>query len=291
MTENIDALIEAYRKSILTRRDFLHRALLLTGSLAAATTLADTIAPATSHAGLVDANDPALASSEVKYNAADGTAIGGYVTRPKGDGSRPAVIVIHPWSGIDEHTRDVARRFAKAGYVALAPDLFSRIGGTSSYSTTEAAIAAGRKLTSDMIAQDLTATTSYLKTENFVRPAKIGVIGFCWGGGKALMFTTRSKDVAASVVYYGENPDPLDDVKNINAPVLGNYGGDDPRITSQVPKLEEAMKKYGKSFDYKIYPGAPHSFNSDDNPRSYREEAAKEAWARTLEFFKKHLQS
>ena len=117
------------------------------------------------------------------------------------------------------------------------------------------------------------------------------MIGFCWGGGKALMFTTRSKDLAASVVYYGENPEPLDQVKNINAPVLGHYGGDDPRITSAVPQLEEAMKQFGKSFDYKIYPGAPHSFNSDDNPRSYREEAAKEAWAKTLDFFKKYLQS
>jgi len=291
MAGTIDKLIEDYRRSKLTRRDFLHRALLLTGSLAAATTLADAIVPATSHAGFVDANDPALASSEVKFNGADGTAIGAYLTRPKADGSRPAVVVIHPWSGIDEHTRDVARRFAKAGYVAVAPDLFSRVGGTSSYPTREEAIAAGRKLTSDMIAQDLAATTSYLKTQNFVRPAKIGVIGFCWGGGKALMFTTRSKDIAASVIYYGENPENLDDVKNIAAPVLGNYGGDDPRITSEVPKLDESMKKYGKSFEYKIYPGAPHSFNSDDNPRSYREEAAKDAWARTLEFFKKHLQA
>jgi carboxymethylenebutenolidase len=291
MADNVDKLIEDFRNSKLSRRDFLHRVLVLTGSLVAATTLADAIAPATSYAGLVDANDPALASNEVKYNAADGTAIGGYLTRPKGDGSRPAVVVIHPWSGIDEHTRDVARRFAKAGYVALAPDLFSRVGGTSSYPTREAAIAAGRKLTNDMIAQDLSASTSYLKTQNFVRPAKIGVIGFCWGGGKALMFTTRSKDIASSVIYYGENPENLEDVKNINAPVLGSYGGDDPRITSEVPKLEEAMKKYGKSFEYKIYPGAPHSFNSDDNPRSYREEAAKDAWARTLDFFQKHLQS
>lgn len=291
MADNVDKLVEDFRSSKLTRRDFLHRALLLTGSLAAATTLADAIAPESSHAGMVDPNDPALASSEIKYNATDGVVLGGYLTRPKSDGARPAVVVIHPWSGIDEHTRDVARRFAKAGYVALAPDLLSRQGGTSSYASREEAIAAGRKLTNDMIAQDLAATTSYLKTQNFVRAAKIGVIGFCWGGGKALMFTTRSKDLAASVVYYGENPEPLDQVKNINAPVLGHYGGDDPRITSAVPQLEEAMKRFGKSFDYKIYPGAPHSFNSDDNPRSYREEAAKEAWAKTLDFFKKYLQS
>lgn len=291
MAINIDGLTEDFCNGKLTRREFLHRALLLTGSMAAATTLADAVAPARSHANLVDPNDPALASSEIKYNAVDGAAIGGYLTQPKSEGARPAVVVIHPWSGIDEHTRDVGRRFAKAGYVALVPDLLSRQGGTSSFATREAAIAAGRKLTNDMITNDLTGAIGYLNTQNFVRANKIGVVGFCWGGGKALMFTTRSKDVAASVVYYGENPQNLDDVINISAPVLGHYGGDDPRITSGVPQLEEAMKRFRKSFDYKIYAGAPHSFNSDNNPRSYREEAAKEAWAKTLEFFKKHLQS
>ena len=291
MADKLDNLLTDLSCSRLTRREFLHRAMLLTGSVAAATTLADAIAPEASHGTMVDPSDPALASSEIKYNATDGVVLGGYLTRPKNDGARPAVVVIHPWSGIDDHVRDVARRFAKAGYVALAPDLLSRLGGTSSFATREEAIAAGRKLTNDMIAQDLGATTSYLKTQNFVRAAKIGVIGFCWGGGKALMFTTRSKDLAASVVYYDENPSNLDDVKNINVPVLGNYGGDDPRITSEVPKLEEAMKRFGKSFDYKIYPGAPHGFNSDDSPRNYREEAAKDAWARTLEFYQKHLQS
>ena len=291
MAVKIEGLTEDFRYGKLTRREFLHRALLLTGSLAAATTLADAVAPATSHATLVDPNDAALASGDIKYNGADGTAIDAYLTRPKGDSTSPAVVVIHPWSGIDEHTKDVGRRLAKAGYVALVPDLLSRQGGTSSFSSRDAAIAAGQKLTNEIISQDLGGAVNYLKNQKFVRAAKIGVIGFCWGGGKALMFTTRSKDLAASVVYYGDNPANIDDVKNITAPVLGHYGGADDRITSGVPKLTEAMKQYGKSFEYKIYPGAPHSFNADDNPRSYREEAAKEAWAKTLEFFKKHLQS
>ena len=92
------------------------------------------------------------------------------------------------------------------------------------------------------------------------------------------------------MIYYGENPSNLEDVKNIAAPVLGQYGGADARITSGVPKLEEAMKKNGKSFVYKIYAGAPHAFNNDTSPQSYREDAAKEAWGRTLDFFKKNLQ-
>ncbi len=290
MAENIEGLTEDFRTGKLTRREFLHRALLLTGSMAAATIIVDAVAPATSHANLVDPNDPALASSEVKFSAADGTVIGGYLTRPKGNEKRPAVIIIHEWNGIDDHNKDIGRRFAKAGYVALVPDLLSRPGGTSSFANRDAAIAAGRKLTNDMITHDLAGAVGYLNGQNFVRANKIGVVGFCWGGGKALMFTTRSKDLAATVVYYGDKPANLDDVKSITAPVLGHYGAVDERITSGVPPLDAAMKQFGKSFEYKIYPGAPHGFNRDDSPSVYREEAAKEAWAKTLEFFKKHLQ-
>ena len=275
----------------ISRREFLHKSALVAGSTVAANALGDFLASASANAAQVEPNDPALTSGEVKFNAADGTSIGGYLTRPKGDAARPAVVVIHPWDGLSDHIRDVARRLAKAGYVALAPDLLSRQGGTSSFASSEAAIAAGRKLDNAMITEDLAGGINYLKRQSFVGANKIGIIGFCWGGGKALMFTTRSKELAAAVIYYGDNPANLEDVKNITAPVLGQYGGADERITSGVPQLEAAMKKYGKSFEYKIYPGAPHGFNSDTSPRSYREEAAKEAWGRTLEFFKKHLQS
>jgi carboxymethylenebutenolidase len=221
----------------------------------------------------------------------DGVGLSGYLTRPKGDDKRPAVIVIHGWTGIDDHIRDVGRRLAKAGYVALVPDLLSRSGGTGAFSSGEAATKELYRLGDEMFTKDLSGAVNYLNGQNFVRANKIGVIGFCWGGGKALLFTTRSKDLAASVIYYGSNPPNLEDVKNITAPVLGQYGGADERITSAVPKLADAMKQYGKSFEYNVYPGAPHSFNTDTSPSSYREEAAKEAWDRTLGFFKKHLQS
>jgi carboxymethylenebutenolidase len=291
MANNLEKLMSKDRDGTVSRREFIQRATVLTGSLAGVRTIADLLFSPSAHAALVDPKDPALTSTDVKFNAPDGVSIGAYVTRPIGEGRHPAVVVIHGWSGIDDHIRDVARRLAKVGYVALVPDLLSRQGGTSSFSSSEAAIAAGRKLDEETITKDLAGGVNFLKSQNFVRADKIGVIGFCWGGGKALMFTTRSKDLAASVIYYGENPKNLEDVKNITDPVLGHYGGADERITSGVPKLEETMKKYGKSFEYKIYAGAPHAFNSDTSPQSYREEAAKEAWARTLEFFKKHLQS
>jgi carboxymethylenebutenolidase len=290
MAETIEKLRQEYRYGIISRREFIQRAVVLTGSLAAATGLIDLLLSSEAPAAQVDPNDPALTSSDVKFAAPDGAAISGYLSRPKGESRRPAVVVVHGWDGINDHIRDVARRLATAGYVALAPDLLSRQGGTSSFPNSEAAIEAGRKLDDEIITKDLTGGINYLKGQSFVRASKIGVIGFCWGGGKALMFTTRSKDLAASVIYYGANPRNLEDVKNITAPVLGQYGGADDRITSGVPKLEETMKKYGKSFEYKIYAGAPHAFNSDNDPESYREEAAKEAWSRTLAFFKKYLQ-
>ena len=291
MPRKIKIAGDAEGDSNISRREFIQKSALLTGSLAATSTLVDFLGSSPAHAAQVDPNDPALISSDVKFTAADGATVGGYLSRPKGDGRNPAVIVIHEWRGQNDHIRDVARKLAKAGYVALAPDLLSRLGGTESFSSGEAATKGLYKLGDDAFTKDLAGAVKYLNGQNFVRANRVGVTGFCWGGGKALMFTTRSKDIAASVIYYGENPSDLEDVKNITAPVLGHYGGADERITSGVPQLEAAMKKYGKSFEHKIYPGAPHGFNNDTSPGTYREATATEAWGRTLEFFKKHLQS
>jgi carboxymethylenebutenolidase len=289
MDENLAGRLR--KEESLSRREFIQRSAILTGSLTAAAAMTDSLGSSKAYAAQVEPNDPALASSDIKFNSTDGTSVSGYLTRPKGDGTYPAIVVIHENRGLNDHIRDVARRLAKAGYVALAPDLLSRQGGTRSFANDEAAIAAIGKLDEDGLTKDLTGAINYLKNEKFVRANKIGVVGFCWGGGNTLLIATRNKDLAAAVVYYGRNPKNLEDVKNINAAVLGNYGEKDTGITSQVPKLEEAMKQYGKSFEYKIYPGAPHAFNNDTNPERYNAEAAKEAWARTLDFFKKHLQS
>ena len=291
MVEKIDAMLQEYREGRISRREFIHRAVVLTGSLVAATTLVDLVGPQTSHANLVDPNDSALISSDIKYSSTDGAAIGAYLTRPKGEGRLPAVVVLHENRGLVDHIRDVARRLAKAGYVALAPDLLSRQGGTGSFASPNAAIEGIRKVDEKGVTKDLTGGINYLKGQNYVLTNKIGVVGFCWSGGQATLILTRNRDLAAGVVYYGRNPNDLDDVKNISAPVLASYGEKDERITAGVPALEEAMKKHGKSFEYKIYPGAQHAFNNDTNPQRYNAEAAKDAWGRTLEFFRKHLQS
>jgi len=198
------------------------------------------------------------------------------------------VIVIHENRGLVDHIKDVARRFAKDGFIALAPDLLSRLGGTDQFKTPEEAIEAIRKVTQDNVVEDLTSGVAYLKRLDFVN-GRIGVVGYCWGGGQSLSFATKCKDLGAAVVYYGRNPDPLDQVQNIACPVLGNYGEDDPNIIPGVEPLKEALKKYGRNFDIKVYPGAKHAFNNNTNAERYHPDAAKDAWARTANLFKKNL--
>ena len=290
--DRIEMLKNDFSRGLISRREFLHKAILWTGSVAVASSLLDSLSPTAVHAAnQVEPNDPALISTDVKYAAADGASINAYVTRPKADGRRPAVIVVSDNWALDDHNRDVGRRLAKAGYVAIVPDVVSRFGGTSSFSSREEVAKAISKLSDDNVMNDLMGAQNYIKGQSFVQPNKIGVIGFCWGGGKTFLFTTQSKDLAATVIFYGAIPKDLDAVKNITAPVLGNYGELDKPISSQVPRLAEEMKKNGKSYDYKIYPDAPHAFYSDVREDRYRPEAAKDAWGRTLEFFKKHLQA
>ena len=193
MDKTIKELAEAHASGVINRREFIRLGAVIAGSIAGATALVDSLVPTTSYGAQVDPNDPALTSSEIKYTSTDGASIGAYVTRPKGDGKYPGVVVVHEWRGINDHIRDVARKLAKAGYVAMVPDLLSRQGGTSSFPTPEAATETLLKIDNEIFVKDLTASVNYLKAQSFVRANKLGVIGFCWGGGKALMFTTRAK--------------------------------------------------------------------------------------------------
>jgi len=235
----------------------------------------------------VAANDPGLTSEAIQYPGKSGN-VRAYLSRPKDGGKKGAVIVIHENRGLVDHIKDVARRFAKDGFIALAPDLLSRLGGTDQFKTPEEAIEAIRKVTQDNVVEDLTSGVAYLKRLDFVN-GRIGVVGYCWGGGQSLNFATKCKDLGAAVVYYGRNPDPLDQVQNIACPVLGNYGEDDPNIIPGVEPLKEALKKYGRNFDIKVYPGAKHAFNNNTNAERYHPDAAKDAWARTANLFKKNL--
>jgi carboxymethylenebutenolidase len=184
----------------------------------------------------------------------------------------------------------VVRRFAKEGYVALVPDLLSRHGGTAKANPKGEGLNNIRELVQvETAAEDIDAGFAYLKGLPEVRGDRLGLTGFCWGGEMAFGSATRVRGLKALVVYYGRSPQPIDLVQNIEAPVLAHHGEEDAGITKGVPATEEAMKKYNKSYTYRIYPKAKHAFNNDTTPDNYNPEAAKEAWDRTLEFFNKHL--
>jgi carboxymethylenebutenolidase len=289
MAEEIKKLVEEYRDGKLSRREFMHKAILLTGSLAAATSLAACAVGAGRESGSAQSDD--LVSTNVQFKGPAGTVFG-YLSRPKEAGSYPAIIVIHANQGLDDHIRDVVRRFAKQGYVALAPDYLSRKGGTVKFPDAGKGLPNMRELvTQDIIKGDTDAALGYLKSLKEVRSDRIGITGFCFGGEQTFYAATQARGLKAVVVFYGRSPNPLDLVQQIEAPVLAHYGELDKAISGTVPQTEAAMKKYNKSYTYKIYPGAQHAFFNDASPERYNPEAAKEAWGKTLDFFKKNLQS
>jgi carboxymethylenebutenolidase len=291
MPENFKELIRDYRDGKITRREFMRKAVAITCSVVAANSLFEQLTQPDAQAAQVDPGDPAISTREVDYPGKAG-AVYGYLARPAAAGKYPAIIVIHANQGLNDYARDVARRFAKQGYVAVAVDYLSRQGGTEKVNPKGGALSNIRELSPwQAVAEDTDAGYAYLGKLPNVRGDRLGLIGFCWGGEMTFWSATEVRGLRAAVVFYGRSPKPFERVKNIQAAVLAHYGEKDPGVNQDIPETEEAMKKYDKSYTYKIYPGAQHGFHTDTNPDRYHPEAAKEAWARTLDFFKKHLQS
>jgi carboxymethylenebutenolidase len=210
----------------------------------------------------------------------------GFLARPKGVGKTAAVIVIHEFWGLVDHIKDIARRFANQGYTTLAVDLFDG----KSASKPEEAMKIRQEFSEEKILGDLKGAIAYLKALDFVNPKRIGSIGFCMGGWLSLSLACHTKELAGAVVFYGRIPAQIDLVKDLSCPILGNYGGADLGITdADINRLKDALIKYGKKFDIKVYQGAPHAFFNDTR-ESYRPDAAKDAWNRTLTFFGETLQ-
>ncbi len=212
-----------------------------------------------------------------------------FVAAPVTNGKRPAIIVIQEWWGLTDHIKDIAKRYAAEGYVAIAPDLYSRLGHALTDDPAEAGKLMNALKQEDGL-KDLNATVTYIKSVPEVDRTRIGVTGFCMGGSYALLLPCVNADIKASVPFYGQVPNPDRPLQKLSAPVLYFYGEDDGWITkADVKRLAEAFKKHGKVGEIKTYPGAPHAFFRDNDPSVYRPEAAKDAWARTKAFFKKHL--
>ena len=214
---------------------------------------------------------------------ADGFRIKAHLARPMGTTTGPAVVVIHAHNGLQPVVRDVADGLASSGYIAVAPDLLSREGGTESIDDVPAVL---RDIPRERCSADAQAVVRYLK--GLPEVTRIGIIGFCFGGGVTWRVATECADIAAAVPCYGSNP-PLENVPNIRAAVYAIYGELDERINAGIPDITKALDAAGVTYDMKVDGGAGHAFMAHTSETSYHAEAAEAAWADALAWFDKHL--
>jgi carboxymethylenebutenolidase len=229
----------------------------------------------------VAADDPDVRAEDVTFPGPAGEMLG-YFAEPIAPGKRAGIIVVHEIFGLSDHIRDVARRVAKAGYLALAPDLASRAGGTDAATNVAGALTQGP--VEERVA-DLDAGVAYLEDQQNY-DSNLGVVGFCFGGGMTLSFAAAEPKVKAAVPYYGPTPQPASVMSGTQAAILAHYGETDARVNAGMADLEQALA--GKTFKRTIHPGVGHAFNNDTGP-AYDEQAAVEAWTETLEWFSQHL--
>jgi carboxymethylenebutenolidase len=237
------------------------------------------------NAQVVQREDPRLVVKDIKYSSETGDVFA-HFARPKEGTKLPGVIVISEIWGLVPHIKDVARRVALEGFLAIAPDPLSSSGGTPD--NIDEARSLMQKLDSQSTIKNFVAAVEYLKTQP-QSTGNVGAMGFCWGGGIANQVAVNSSDLKAAVPFYGRQPAP-EDVPKIKASLLIHYAGNDERINEGIPGFEAALKK--AHVDYKIfmYEGAEHGFFNNTSPR-YNEEAAKLAWKRTIAFLKQKLKT
>jgi carboxymethylenebutenolidase len=232
----------------------------------------------------VSEKDPRLDVENMKYPGETGDVLA-YLAKPKRSGKHPGVVVIHEIWGLKPHIEDVARRIALEGFIVIAPDALSPLGGTPG--DVDEARGMMQKLDSQKNVKNFVAAAKYLETHP-QSTGRVGVTGFCWGGGVTNQVAVNS-DVQAAAPFYGMQPVP-EDVPRIKAPMLIHYAEDDERINAGIPGFEAALKKAGVDYRIHMYEGAKHGFFNDTSPR-YNEAASKLAWRRTIEFFNKKLKT
>ncbi len=284
MEKRVTEFYKDYREGRTSRRQFLKKLALVTGSAAAAVALMPVLGDNHIKAAGKSVQDPAVTAGFINYPGVTGD-VRGYLASPEIGSKFPAVIVIHENRGLVPHIQDVTRRMAREGFLALAPDALSPVGGTPEDNSNVRELFG--KLNSEETTKNFVAAVKYLKTHP-KSTGKVGCTGFCWGGGITNEVAVNAPDLDASVPYYGRQSS-AEDVSKIKAPVMAHYAGDDERINAGIPAFEEALKKNNIEYQIFIYPGAKHAFNNDTNPDRYNEEAAKLAWSRTVAFFKEKL--
>ncbi|MXN48230.1 dienelactone hydrolase family protein [Shinella kummerowiae] len=282
------AMIDAYddyTHLTLDRRRFMERLTVLAGSGAAAAAIAPLLAANSASAEMIASNDDRIVARDVVYGGSSGE-MKGYLVRPKeATGPLGSVIVIHENRGLNPHIRDVARRMALEGFVALAPDFLSPSGGTPD-NEDQAREMIG-KLDPAVTVANAEASLKFL-TELDGANGKVGAIGFCWGGGLVNRFATKSPELKAGVAYYGAQP-PAEDVPAIKAAMMMHYGGLDERINAGIDAYRKALEAAGKTFEIHVYDGANHAFNNDTSAARYDKAAADLAWQRTVDFLRTNL--
>ena len=247
----------------------------------------ESFSPASTAYGTVMPDDPAITAGPIEIPAAD-TNLMGYLARPSSEAVSPVILVCHENRGLTPHIQDVARRFAKAGYVGLAVDLLSRQGGTEAVGSSNVPGALGNIEPSQFV-EDFKSGWVYLQGQSFADAARVGMTGFCFGGGVTWQVAVNMPELLAAVPFYGPHP-AASDVPDIQAAVLGIYGEQDNRINSGIPEIEAAMVANNKIYEKVIYPNADHAFHNDTGTR-YNPEAAKDAWERTLAWFETYVRN
>ena len=280
-------LFDGYVHGALTRREFLDRAAQVATSGATAAAILASLSPDYALAKQVDPDDPSIETSYKKYESPNGAGVmRGYFVRPAEKSHRlPGVVVIHENRGLNPYVEDVARRLAKAGFIAFAPDALFPFGGYPGNDDD------GRKLQRQRDGAEMRA--DFLAAVGFLAnhpdcDGKVGSVGFCFGGGMSMYLAVNSDDLDAAVAFYGRHP-AAEDAAKIDVPLMIHHGALDERVNAGWPAFETALKGAGVDYEEFMYADANHGFHNDTTPR-FDADAAELAWSRTVQFFEKHLE-
>ncbi len=280
-------LYDRYCHGRIDRRQFFERAAALTIGGVSALTMAQSLLPRYAEAQVISFNDERMQAKYVTYPSPGGTSgeMRAYLVTPAGEGPFPAVLVMHENRGLNPYIEDVARRAAVEGFLALAPDGLSPIGGYPGNDDDGRAMQ--KTLDQAKLRQDMVNSARHLKSHQLSN-GKLGATGFCWGGGTTnFLAVTLGDELNAAVPFYGRAPE-TDAVSNISAALLAHYAEEDPRVNATRADYEAALKANKVRYEMHSYSGTRHGFHNNSTPR-FNEEAADLAWQRTIAFFKEHL--